>query len=57
MACNDSSMDFDKIQTLSPSRTTIRDAFEWDNDESGFSMASSEADNVKETLFEAMRSG
>ena len=46
--------------------TKTRDAFEWDNDdiysggggaETSFSMASSEVDNAKETLFEAMRSG
>ena len=52
-ACN---LDYDKIQTLSPSRTTVRDAFEWDDD-SGFSLASSEMDQVRESLFEAMRSG
>ena len=51
-ACN---LDYDKIQTLSPSRTTVRDAFEWDD--SGFSLASSEMDQVRESLFEAMRSG
>ena len=49
------SLDYDKIQTVSPSRTTVRDAFEWDD--SGFSLASSEMDQVKESLFEAMRSG
>ena len=49
------SLDYDKIQTLSPSRTTVRDAFEWDD--SGFSLASSEMDQVRESLFEAMRSG
>ena len=49
-------------------RMSKRDAFEWDNDdiysgggnggaETSFSLASSEAENAKETLFEAMRSG
>ena len=53
MACNMMDED-DKIRTVSPSRSA-GDAFEWD--ESGFSMASSEADQVREQMFEAMRSG
>lgn len=55
MACT---LDFDKIQTLSPSETE-RDLFAWDESTTpqSLSVNSSELDHAQESLFESMRSG
>ena len=65
-----SALDYDKIQCISSSSnggslggfggvgvvaSNGRDAFSWDD--SCFSLAASEMDTAKESLFEAMRSG
>eukprot|EP00095_Tigriopus_kingsejongensis_P005009 maker-scaffold139_size317827-snap-gene-1.20 protein:Tk05009 transcript:maker-scaffold139_size317827-snap-gene-1.20-mRNA-1 annotation:"hypothetical protein AaeL_AAEL001203" len=52
-----STMDFDKIQTLSPTQTHYRDVFEWDDNCYTMAVVDNEKDQVRDTLFEAMRSG
>lgn len=53
MAC---SMDLDKIQTMG-SDTSVSDFLEWEDNNSYVSVNSSVMEEVKDSVFDAMRSG